>query len=152
MLFPALALALPVVATAAPLQQAADPSQWGGQQLYEQTYEPGGKTDVSLETMIEMCQAVQILATQRACLESTRATGEQMIVCDARGGKIPVFPGQEPIFPGQEQIFPGQAQVTPEQVYPGQEPFYPDQSDEGGLIFVDIAQCTALGIDIDMNR
>lgn len=141
-LFPALALALPLVtqtAAAAPLEQAADPAQWGGQQVYDQTFEPGDKTDESLDLMLEMCTAVQVLAMDRACLQSQRASGEQLVVCDTRGGKIPVYPGQEPIFPDQAQV------------YPGQEPVYPDQN-EGGLIFIDLAQCAALGIHIDMNR
>lgn len=146
---------LPALAIALPLTASAGETRWGGQG-YEQGYEqtrPGDKGDTNLELMLEMCTAVQILAMDRACALSVRSSGEEIAVCEARfiPGKKPFQPGKKPVFPGQEPVFPDQEQV--EQVYPGQEPVYPDQdTDHGGLIFVEVATCTALGIDVNIDR
>lgn len=93
-----------------------------------------------------------------ACRSSCMSDGAAF--CDARWGKQPYNPGKEPFNPGKQPVGPGQQPVGPDQLpafpgqqgaFPGQQPAIPDQ-DEGGLIYINVEQCLAVGLEVDLNK
>lgn len=123
MTLPALAFALPII-TATPAD-AGEP-RWGDQGQGQKPPKPGKDEGyVSVEIGLEFCVMAQVLAENRACEIVDPELG--IARCDARGGKPtpPYTPTQKPDKPGK---------------------------DEGGLIFVEVASCTALGVNIDLKN
>jgi len=171
-LAPALAFALPLVASANPLVSSEE-ERWGGGG-YEQVQKPHGG-DSDLELMMAVCTTVQVLAQDRACEvlaydECISACDDAIVApntvgacraacaddtaafCDLsaryyKPGKKPAKPGKKPYIPTQEPFNPDQGQVYPDQI-----PVGPDHSGGDKLIFVNVEQCTAIGINVQTDR